>query len=234
MTTREVDEKTHLLRASTAPFAPSPPRRSVSPTVADIPRLLNRLTSAFRKDNSSTPDRAAHTPREQEQEQAAIKDRRLALPRYRIKYTCDKCGSKFDQSTRKCGSCGHRKCQSCGRWPPRKVEELVAASAAGAAAGDGPALQSLEASLAQYTPYAPRQPVDSGAASIAHNRFSTDKRSFSVNHSRFSIDNAVVGVGATPQRTTKPATREDIDDADKDAEVDAGKDTEMTDDAQGQ
>jgi len=170
-------------------------------------------------------DKAAHMLREQEREQAkndAIKDRKLALPRYRIKYTCDKCGSKFDQSTKKCEKCGHRKCQTCGRWPPRKPEEPVAA-------GDGPALESLEDTLAQYAlkdehRVTPRQFVDSGAASMVHDRFSTEKRSFSTNESvgAAAVSPREAKVQGATQETTPPVSKEAFD---------AKKDTDMTDDA---
>lgn len=100
-------------------------------------------------------------------------------------------------------------------------------------------MEKLEDTLAQYTPYAPRQFVDSGAASVVHDRFSSDKRSFSADNgvSAFSVGNAVVAVGGgTPQHPAKAkakaATMESEDMRDGDAEKD--KDTEMIDDAQGQ
>lgn len=267
MTNPEVDEKTFLLQQDASHSTPlQTPRRSVSPTIADIPRLLTRLTSAFCRDNSGTrrvrrlchqchnpflgisrycggcdhtmcdkcpSDRPASptrdsgrttrrvkrtpTPQEQQREQEQkepIKDRKLALPRYRIKYTCDKCGSKFDSSTKKCQSCGHRKCESCGRWPPREPQNAAAPVPLPSA------VDTLEDTLAQYAlKDEPRQFVDSGAASVFHDRVSVEQRSFSVDKGI-----GVEGVAGQEGNVVVPSP------GGEEASSEVKKDTDMTDD----
>lgn len=59
-----------------------------------------------------------------------VRERVMKKPRIRVKYTCEHCGSAFEEGKKVCGSCRHVRCVHCNRWPPRsKREEKPSAEA---------------------------------------------------------------------------------------------------------
>jgi len=52
-----------------------------------------------------------------------IRERVFKKPRIRVRYNCEVCSTLFDESTKRCGTCGHTRCNNCPRHPPRTQRE---------------------------------------------------------------------------------------------------------------
>jgi len=46
-----------------------------------------------------------------------VRERTRKVPRQRIRWTCERCGSLFREKNRRCDSCGHIRCDDCQRAP---------------------------------------------------------------------------------------------------------------------
>lgn len=82
------------------------PRRPISSTQDPRMSLQNR-------DSHTNTQTYAHTP----ENGGKVRERTRKVPRQRIRWTCERCGSLFRERNRRCDGCGHLRCDECQRDP---------------------------------------------------------------------------------------------------------------------
>lgn len=68
-------------------------------------------------DTSHAPSSGSGSVLAPKQQRQVRPERMWKKPRMRIRYTCDECGSLFNEREKICDRCGHQRCENCARTP---------------------------------------------------------------------------------------------------------------------